>query len=104
MLAEQQEEVGLEVWMDSLVSRRVRRHHPLGRITRRGLPDSRDERRRRLLLHRLPNDAAKADVARRGVDRLALAGGRAIAQAVVRRAQMRAALDHLAREALAVRL
>src|SRR4051812_12829469 len=46
-------------------------------------------------------DAAKADVTGRGVDRLALPCSGAVAQAVVRRTEMRAALDHLAREALA---
>src|SRR5207253_9886988 len=43
-------------------------------------------------------DAAEAEVRGRGVDRLALAGGRAVAQAVVRGAQVRAALDHPARD------
>src|SRR5205807_4361414 len=46
-----------------------------------------------------PEDAAKADVARRGVDRFALAGGGPEAQAVVRRAQVGAALDNPARDA-----
>src|ERR1043165_8710778 len=41
-------------------------------------------------------DAAKADVARRRVDRLRVPSGRAITAAVVRRTQMRAALEHLA--------
>ena len=48
-----------------------------------------------------PDDAAKADVAGRGVDRLALPRRRPVAEAVVGRAEMRAALDHLAREPLA---
>src|ERR1700732_1573918 len=43
------------------------------------------------------NDAAEPDVARRRVDRLRMARGRAIAAAVIRRAQMRAAFDDLAR-------
>ena len=47
------------------------------------------------------HDAAKADVRRRGVDRLALARGGAEAQAVVRRAQVRAALDHAPGDVLA---
>ena len=38
-------------------------------------------------------------MARRGVDRLGMARGRAVAAAVVRRAEMRAALQHLARNA-----
>src|SRR5262245_23913698 len=42
------------------------------------------------------DDAAEADMARGRIDRLALPGGRPVAQAVVRRAEMRAALDHLA--------
>ena len=50
------------------------------------------------LRFRRAHDAAKADVARRRVDRLALAGGGAVAQAVVRCAQVRAALDHAARD------
>src|SRR4051794_19406289 len=37
-------------------------------------------------------------MARRGVHGLPLAGGRPVAEAVVRRAQVRAALDHVARE------
>ena len=45
------------------------------------------------------DDAAEADMAGRGVDRLGVARGRAIAAAIVRRAQMRAALQHLARNA-----
>src|SRR3954469_22881989 len=43
-----------------------------------------------------PANAAKADVARRGVDRLGVTRGRAIAAAVVRRAEMRAAFEDLA--------
>src|SRR4029077_16218581 len=39
-------------------------------------------------------DAAKADVAGRGVDRLALARCRPVAQAVVGRAQVRTAFHH----------
>ena len=45
-----------------------------------------------------PVHAAEADVARGGVDGLALARGRAVAQAVARRAQVRAALDHAPRD------
>src|SRR5450432_3044479 len=48
---------------------------------------------------RVADDAAKPQVAGRGVDRLALAGGGPVAQAVARRAQMRAALDDPARNA-----
>src|SRR3954447_1983895 len=47
-----------------------------------------------------PDYAAEADVRRGRVDRLELAGGRAVAQAVVRRAQVRAALDHATRDVL----
>src|SRR4051812_18454374 len=43
--------------------------------------------------------AAEADVAGRGVDRLALARRRPVAEAVVGRAQMRAALDHASLDA-----
>ena len=49
----------------------------------------------------LADDAAEADVSRRRVHRLALPGRRPVAEAVVGRAQVRPALDHLAREALA---
>ena len=49
----------------------------------------------------LADDAAEADVRRRRVHRLALPGRRPVAQAVVGGAQVRAALDHLAGEALA---
>jgi hypothetical protein len=45
-----------------------------------------------------PDDAAKADVGGRGVDGLRLARGGPVAQAVVGRAQVRAALDHAARD------
>ncbi len=41
-----------------------------------------------------PDDAPEAEVPGRGVDGLALTRGRPVAQAVTRRAQMRAALDH----------
>src|SRR4051812_8621417 len=41
-------------------------------------------------------DTSKADVAGGRVDRLCVARGGSVAAAVVRRAQMRAALDHLA--------
>src|SRR3954468_11752201 len=54
-------------------------------------------RRRRLAA----DDAPEADVAGGGVDRLPLARGRAVPEAVVRRAQVRAALDHAARNRLA---
>src|SRR5436190_21521340 len=46
------------------------------------------------------HDAAKADVGRRCVDGLALPGGGAVAQAVVGRAEVRAALDHAAGDRL----
>src|SRR3954470_9523699 len=49
-----------------------------------------------------PGHAAESDVAGRAVLGLALTRGRAVAQAVVRRAQVRAALDHPPRT-LAVR-
>ena len=45
------------------------------------------------------HDAAEPEVAGRGVDRLRKARGRPVAAAVVGRAQVRAALDHLARNA-----
>src|SRR5687768_2320246 len=45
-------------------------------------------------------DAAEAEVARRALDGLGLARGRAVAQAVARGAQVRAALDHHALEAV----
>src|SRR3954471_886630 len=48
-----------------------------------------------------PQRAAESDVRRRGVDRLALPGGGPEAQAVVRSAQVRAALDDAPRDALA---
>src|SRR6185436_7853459 len=47
------------------------------------------------------NDAAKTDVAGRGIHCLPLACGRAIAVTVVRRAEMRATLGHAARDGLA---
>ena len=47
------------------------------------------------------DDAAEADVARRRVDGLRLARRRPVAQAVVGSAEMRAALDHAARDVLA---
>ena len=47
------------------------------------------------------NDAAKPDMAGGRVHRLALPCGRPVAQAVVGRTEVRAALDHPAREALA---
>src|SRR2546425_3069953 len=46
------------------------------------------------------NHTAKADVPGGGVDRLALPRSRPVAQAVVRGAKMRAALDHPARDVL----
>src|SRR5271155_498571 len=45
----------------------------------------------------IADDAAKADMARRGVDWFGVTRGRTIAAAIVGRAQMRAALEHLAR-------
>jgi hypothetical protein len=50
-----------------------------------------------------PDGAAKADVARRRVDGLALTGGWAVAQAVVRRAKVGASLDHASLEGRCVR-
>ena len=47
------------------------------------------------------HDAAEAEVRHRRVDHLRLARGRPVAQAVVGRAQVRAALDHAARDVLA---
>src|SRR5262245_41424124 len=44
----------------------------------------------------LPADAAEADVRGRGIDRLCMTRRRPIAAAIIRRTQMRAALDHLA--------
>src|SRR5439155_8549487 len=46
------------------------------------------------------HDAAHADVGGRGVDRLPLARSGSVAQAVVRRTEVRAALDHTPREGL----
>ncbi len=60
---------------------------------------SRDGARGRALP--LPHDAAEADVAGRRVDRLALARGGAVAQAVVGRAEVGAALDRAARHVAA---
>src|ERR1700745_2769721 len=48
---------------------------------------------------RAPGDAAKTHVTRGGVDGLRVTGGRAVATAVIRRAKMRATLQHLARNA-----
>src|SRR3954451_20534272 len=45
-----------------------------------------------------PQDAAEANVAGRGVDRLALSGRRPVTQTIVRGAQMRPALGHPARD------
>src|SRR5215831_9869148 len=45
---------------------------------------------------RLTNDAAETDMTRRGVDRLGTTRGRAVTAAVVRRALVRTALQHLA--------
>src|SRR6516164_7797914 len=47
----------------------------------------------------VPDDAAKADVAGGGVDGLSVAGRRTVAAAVIGRTQVRAALQHLARDA-----
>src|SRR5215469_538177 len=47
----------------------------------------------------LPDDAAEADVARRGIDGLGVACRRTVAATVIGRAQVRAALQHLARDA-----
>src|SRR5215469_6731576 len=46
-----------------------------------------------------PDDAAKADVAGGGIDRLGVARSRPVAATVVRRAQVGAALQYLARNA-----
>src|SRR5262245_11524350 len=46
------------------------------------------------------NDAAKAEMAHRRLDRLRRAGSRPVTMAIVRRAQMRAALDDHPRELL----
>src|SRR5215469_15531427 len=46
-----------------------------------------------------PDDAAETDVAGRGIDGLGVPCRRAVAAAVVGRAQMRAALQYLARDA-----
>src|SRR5271166_1794819 len=46
---------------------------------------------------RLTNDATETHMARRGVDRLRMTRGRTVAAAVIRRAQVRAALEHLSR-------
>jgi hypothetical protein len=43
-----------------------------------------------------PRDAAEADMARRGIDRLGITRGRAIATTVIGRTQMRADLEHFA--------
>ena len=58
-------------------------------------------RRGRRLTHRRPQDAAEAEVRGRRVDRLALARRRPVAKAVARCAEVRAALDHAARDRLA---
>src|SRR6185295_9347510 len=49
------------------------------------------------LFARPPDDTAKSHVARRGVDRLRVTRRRSVAAAIVRRTQVRAALEHLAR-------
>src|SRR5215469_18812420 len=46
-----------------------------------------------------PDDAAKADVAGGGIDRLGVARGRPVAATVIRRTKVRATLQHLARNA-----
>src|SRR5471032_11012 len=48
---------------------------------------------------RLTDDAAKADVASRGIDRLGMTRPWTIAATIVSSAEMRAALEHLARNA-----
>ena len=88
----------------ALVGARPAAQAAQGRRRRHGAAD---HRRARLTAGSAPvgtgraQDAAKADVRRRGVDRLALARGGAEAQAVVRRAQVRAALDDAPRDVLA---
>src|SRR5215469_3945200 len=47
----------------------------------------------------VPDDAAEADVAGGGIDGLGVARRRTVAAAVIGRAQVRAALEHLARDA-----
>src|SRR5580658_2523019 len=54
---------------------------------------------RRSKWSRSAHDAAESDVARGSVDRLGVAGGGLVAAAIIRRAQMRAALEHLAGDA-----
>src|ERR1700730_18340581 len=46
---------------------------------------------------RLTQDAAETNMARRGVHRLGMTRGRAVAAAVIRRTEVRAALQHLTR-------
>ena len=68
---------------------------PLRRAASAGL------RERAITVHAIflsPNDAAEADVARRGIDRLRVTRRRTVAAAVVGRAQMRAALQDPARD------
>src|SRR5262249_10608887 len=96
-------------WVFLLVNCRADQRSVIRRLTRTGethcaiapygaptLPTSRPR------LRRSP-DAAKADVACRGVDRLRVARRRPVAAAVIGRAQIGAALEHLARN-LDVRL
>ena len=54
----------------------------------------------RVIAHfaRLTKDAAKPDMACRGIHRLGMACGRAVASAVIRRTEMRAAFQHLPRD------
>src|SRR4029077_7046732 len=56
------------------------------------------------LLDGHPRDASEADVAGRGVERLALPSGGSVAEAVVRRAEVGAALDHPPRDRLSRRV
>src|SRR6516162_1800109 len=46
----------------------------------------------------IPDDAAETDMACRRIDRLRMARRRAIAPAIIGRAEMRAAFEHLARD------
>src|SRR5262245_25695875 len=49
-----------------------------------------------------PHHTAESDMARRSVDRMGVARGGAVTPAIARRAQMRAALQHLARDAAGI--
>src|SRR4051795_9413948 len=84
---------------------------PMAAVAIRALPPSRRSRRELLLVilwsppvggsghSRFPADAAEADMAHAAVHHLRVAGCRAVAPAVGRRAEEGATLDHLARDA-----